>query len=293
MDVTQEIVLPVLIAAIVANTVILVLVVVVMRFGRRDRVSSTRSALEGSLMSSSFVDQTGRSSWRSAGSDRNASVADADVDAADTDSVAGDPGPAGAVGTVTADAADANASGDESSDPDTDGETALPERFLSPEATTGVDPLTGLLDQQAFTRVVTAEDVRIHRYKAPATVVIFELDGLDRLVERLGSDASDRILPALADTTRRLAREVDQVARIAPGRFAVLLPETDEVAAINYVERVRRACELWLESGAIALRLAAGWAGTAGDPTLPDAIRLATDRMYVELRRGARRGADR
>jgi diguanylate cyclase (GGDEF)-like protein len=293
MEVTQEIVLPVLLAAIVANTVILVLVVVVMRLGRRDRMSSTRSALEGSLMSSSFVDQTGRSSWRSAGAERNASVADADVVASDADSLAGDPGAAGAVGTVPADAADANADLDESSDPDNDGEAAVPERVLPPGATTGVDPLTGLLDDQAFTRAVAAEDLRIHRYKAPATVVIFELDGLDRLVERLGSDAADRIMPALADTTRRLAREVDQVARIAPGRFAVLLPETDEVAAINYVERVRRACELWLESGAIALRLAAGWAGTAGDPTLPGAIRLATDRMYVELRRGARRAADR
>ena len=71
------------------------------------------------------------------------------------------------------------------------------------------------------------------------------------------------------------------------------MPETDEIAAINYVERVRRACELWLESGAIALRLAAGWAGTAGDPTLLEAMRVATDRMYVELRREARKAGDR
>jgi hypothetical protein len=72
----------------------------------------------------------------------------------------------------------------------------------------------------------------------------------------------------------------------------VLLPETDEVAAINYVERVRRACELWLESGAIALSLAVGWAGTTGDPTLPEAQRVATDRMYLELRREARKAPE-
>jgi GGDEF domain-containing protein len=101
------------------------------------------------------------------------------------------------------------------------------------------------------------------------------------------------VVPALADTMRRLARNVDHVARLAPGRFGVLLPETDEVSAINYVERVRRACELWLESGAIALSLAVGWAGTTGDPTLLEAQRLATDRMYVELRREARKAPDR
>ena len=89
-----------------------------------------------------------------------------------------------------------------------------------------------------------------------------------------------------------LARDVDLVARLAPGRFGILLPETDEVAAINYVERVRRACELWLESGAIALTLAVGWAGTDGEPTLIDAQRLATERMYVELRRDARKASE-
>jgi hypothetical protein len=70
----------------------------------------------------------------------------------------------------------------------------------------------------------------------------------------------------------------------------VLLPETDEVAAINYVERVRRACELWLDTGAIALRLAIGWAGTTGETSMTDVQRIATDRMYTELRRGGRRG---
>ena len=123
--------------------------------------------------------------------------------------------------------------------------------------------------------------------------MIFELGGLDRLVERLGSEAADRVVAALADTMRRLARDVDHVGRLGPGRFGVLLPETDEIAAINYVERVRRACELWLESGAISLSLAVGWSGTDGDPTLAEAQRLATERMYMELHRDARKATDR
>ena len=48
---------------------------------------------------------------------------------------------------------------------------------------------------------------------------------------------------------------------------------------------------LWLETGSIAMRLAIGWAGTAGDPPLTDAQRTATERMYAELRRGQRRAA--
>jgi diguanylate cyclase (GGDEF)-like protein len=294
MEVTQGILLPVLLAAILANTVILLLVVVAVRVGRRERVgpSTTRSALQGSLMSTSFVDRSGSAAWPSNGDaignatrDDGPGI-DLDDDIADPESRREDVFP------DRANAADAET--------ETEAETAdaagnEPEATLdAPEidAPAGVDALTGLMGPSAFTRLVVAEDLRIQRYHRPATIVVFELGGLDRLIDRLGADAADRVVPALADTMRRLARDVDHVARLAPGRFGVLLPETDEVSAINYVERVRRACELWLESGAIALSLAVGWAGTTGDPTLLEAQRLATDRMYIELRREARK-ADR
>jgi diguanylate cyclase (GGDEF)-like protein len=277
MELTQGIILPVLIAAIVVNTVILLAVVVITRVGRRDRMSHTRSALEGSIMSTSFVDRPGRHDWPSNGGSPSGAVertSDDELTSAIESEL--EAGPASAVDA-------AESAGDE---------TLAPDLGIEPgavEVPAGVDALTGLPGPGEFTRLVAAEDARIQRYHRDATVVIFELGGLDRLIDRLGSDAADRVVPALADTMRRLARDVDHVARLAPGRFGVLLAETDEVAAINYVERVRRACELWLESGAIALSLATGWAGTSGDPTLVEAQRLATDRMYVELRREARK----
>lgn len=152
----------------------------------------------------------------------------------------------------------------------------------------GRDRLTGMLDAAAFEEVMAQEDAREQRYGRPATVIVFELDGLAKLVDRLGSEPGDRIETALADTITRLARRADHVARLDRGRYAVLLPETDEVAAINYVERIRRACDLWLESGAIAMRLAIGWASTSGDAGLSGAIRVATDRMRQEQRRNTR-----
>jgi diguanylate cyclase (GGDEF)-like protein len=154
------------------------------------------------------------------------------------------------------------------------------------------DPLTGLLLPAEWNRIVGDEAARIHRYGRPATVVLFELDGLDKLIAVLGPEAGDRILPALTDVLSRHARAADHLARLGPGRFAVLLPETGEVEAVNYVERVREACELWLESGAIAMRLAIGWAAPPTDGGLADAVALAQDRMYFELRRNERRTAD-
>lgn len=150
------------------------------------------------------------------------------------------------------------------------------------------DPLTGLLIPTSWARIIADEEARIRRYHRQATIVMIEVEGLERLATRLGPASIDRIVPAVADTLRRDAREADHVARLATGRFAVLMPETDEILAINYVERVRRACDLWLESGAVALRLAIGWASSTSDGSLVDAEALATDRMYTELRRAAR-----
>jgi diguanylate cyclase (GGDEF)-like protein len=151
------------------------------------------------------------------------------------------------------------------------------------------DALTGLLLPGEWNRIVTDEDARIQRYGHAATVVLIEVDGLDRLVGVLGHDAGDRVLPAVADTLSRNARGADHLARLGPARFGVLLPETGEVEAVNYVERIREACDLWLETSAIALRLSIGWASPAATRDLSDAMSAAQDRMYAEQRRNARR----
>jgi diguanylate cyclase (GGDEF)-like protein len=145
-----------------------------------------------------------------------------------------------------------------------------------------------LLDAAGFEAIVHQEDAREERYQRPTTVVMMELDGLDRLIERLGEAAGGRVEPDVADTIAKLARRADYVARLSPGRFAVLMPETDEIVAINYVERIRQACDEWLASGAIAMCLAIGWSSTAGKASVTTAMQVAVDRMHAELRRGSR-----
>jgi diguanylate cyclase (GGDEF)-like protein len=152
-----------------------------------------------------------------------------------------------------------------------------------------IDRLTGLLGTTDWNRLIADEDIRHARYHRPATVVVIELDGFERLVKALGQIAADRVIVAVADTIHRHARKADHVARLGPSRFGVLLPETDEVAAINYVERVRQASDLWLESGAIALRLAIGWASPVVESSVAGAQSQAIERMFGEMLRGALR----
>ncbi len=153
-----------------------------------------------------------------------------------------------------------------------------------------IDPLTGLDTLLAWERTLADENERYVRYRRPVSVVVAEIDGLSRLVDRFGAEPARRVLPAVGDAMRRLARRTDRVAHVGGGRFMVLLPETDEVAAINYVERVRVACERWLESGAVALRLSIGWASPTAVGEIDTALRAAEERMYAERRRAPHQG---
>ena len=60
------------------------------------------------------------------------------------------------------------------------------------------------------------EGARVDRYGHPATIVLVELAGVDRLAEQLGQEAADRLIPPIATTMRRHARAADNLARLGP-----------------------------------------------------------------------------
>jgi diguanylate cyclase (GGDEF)-like protein len=147
-----------------------------------------------------------------------------------------------------------------------------------------LDALTGLEGPASWSRIVEIENARLLRHRRPVTIVMIEVEGLRRLAERLGDDPVDRLLPVIADALHRQARATDWVARIGDGRFAALLPETDEIQAINYVERIRLVCEPWLASAAVPLWLAIGWSGPTASSDLEFAILRAEERMHADRR---------
>jgi diguanylate cyclase (GGDEF)-like protein len=147
------------------------------------------------------------------------------------------------------------------------------------------DPETGFELAASWSKWLAEEGARVSRYGHPATIVLVELAGVDRLAERLGPEAADRLIPPIAKTMRRHARAADNLARLGPARFGVLLAETDEVLAINYIERVRSACDVWLQSGAVALRLSIGWAEVGPKQPVEVALRAADSRLNEERQR--------
>jgi diguanylate cyclase (GGDEF)-like protein len=165
------------------------------------------------------------------------------------------------------------------------GDPALSTRQAALGATVLTDPVTGVASMAVWNENLAREDHRFTRYRRPVTVVLAELDGLETVVALMGPAAADRLIGPVGAALRRGARVSDLVARIGEARFAILLPETDEVAATNYAERVRAACDLWLAAGRSSVRLAMGWAMPVPGSHLADAMRIAAERMSADRRR--------
>lgn len=175
--------------------------------------------------------------------------------------------------------------------------TAKIEEFLSgPRARgrTGAKPnrAPGRVDTNFDTRpdfaaALVRETARTERYGHPATVLAVEFELADPAKTGTGRAASDgararqidRLAGPIGFTLRREARDTDLIARVAPNRFHVLLPETSEADASRFVDRARRACEVWFAGAAIPVRLRIEAASSGRDLTLTDALAAVEERL--------------
>lgn len=144
------------------------------------------------------------------------------------------------------------------------------------------DPETGFDLPGTWSRWLDEEGARIRRYRRSATVVLVEIEGLERTTERPDDDVASRLVRPVALSLSRHARETDRYARLAVGRFGVLLLETDEIQAINYVERIRNACDSSLDPGGVPSRLSIGWAEANSRCSIEAAVQSAEDRLNAD-----------
>jgi diguanylate cyclase (GGDEF)-like protein len=154
-----------------------------------------------------------------------------------------------------------------------------PSGYRPPAPSGWSDPLTGTDGPRLWDRVIASESARVRRYQRPATVALVEIVGMDGFTRVWGAEIAERTFVRIARTLAVEIRSSDHIARVDALRFAVLLTETDEIAAINFVERARAACER--QPG--ELRIAIGWASPTAETDLVSALTVAEQRLAEEL----------
>ncbi len=145
------------------------------------------------------------------------------------------------------------------------------------------DPLTGLEGPDFWQRALVAEVARSARYGRSLTVVICDLEGIDDLVDSWGIDVARHAIREAAQCLRRTSRGSDYLTRIGTSRFGVVLTETDEIAAINFVERVREAGPRSMPRGTDGLRFLFGWASPMTGESADAVVRRADARLMAEI----------
>lgn len=105
------------------------------------------------------------------------------------------------------------------------------------------DPLTELLNKQAFDGAMTRE-LRVGlRYGVPACLLMMGLDCFRTVNDRLGHETGDHVLRAAAEVIRATVREIDILGRCEGDTFAAVLPHTDRGQARSLAERLRERIE--------------------------------------------------
>ena len=104
------------------------------------------------------------------------------------------------------------------------------------------DPLTGVYNRRHFGERLTAEFAAARRYGRPLSLILVDVDHLNRVNEAHGRPAGDEVLRGVAQVLQGLVRGADVVARVGD-EFAILLRETELQGAQTLAERLRQSVE--------------------------------------------------
>lgn len=149
------------------------------------------------------------------------------------------------------------------------------------------DPLTGLLNHQAFADILALELERAGRYDHGVTVMFFDVDDFKVVNDTFGHLEGDRVLHRVGLLASSMLRGSDVAGRMGGDEFAVLLLEADKHAGGRYLHRFGAELQAMRERGEVPpwFDVSAGCAHYPTEMPDPDSLlRLADTRQY-EIKR--------
>jgi diguanylate cyclase (GGDEF)-like protein len=149
------------------------------------------------------------------------------------------------------------------------------------------DPLTHLLNHQAFDEELDAELERARRFNHGVALAYFDIDSFKQINDTLGHPEGDRVLRLIAQVLRESLRGSDRAGRMGGDEFAVLLVEADEETGARFLTRLADRFDELVAAG----ELPAGFSHSPGvahypsEAASPDALfRIADARLYAAKR---------
>lgn len=101
-----------------------------------------------------------------------------------------------------------------------------------------IDGLTNLLNQQAFYKELKRELSRGQRQGHSTALIYFDLDHFKKLNDTEGHKRGDEILAVVAESARKVVRDIDLLARYGGDEFCIILPEGTAAEAEHLCARI-------------------------------------------------------
>lgn len=159
------------------------------------------------------------------------------------------------------------------------------------------DELTGIWNRRAFIAESNKELQRAQRTQHPTCLLMMDLDDFKEINDRFGHEVGDEVLKLFTHSIRATKRSYDIFGRVGGEEFAMLLPETRKVEAIELAERLRhRVSEIFFhkQQTDIAITVSIGVYELAkNDTTILAALSKADKVLYAAKRAGKNQVKDR
>jgi two-component system cell cycle response regulator len=129
------------------------------------------------------------------------------------------------------------------------------------------DALTGLANRRAFEDALARDVARADRQAIPLSVLVVDIDDLQRVNGAQGHESGDLSLRVLTEVLIQATRVSDVVARIGGDEFALILPNTNVQGAQVVAERIRnniRERDVEGPNGGFRISVSIGLAMTSG-----------------------------
>ena len=105
------------------------------------------------------------------------------------------------------------------------------------------DALTGLYNRRHLDSVLKRELGRSKRYALTLSLIMLDIDHFKAVNDTHGHDAGDEVLRAMGRIIRDNARDTDIAARYGGEEMTLILPSSDNKAAMLLAERLREVIE--------------------------------------------------
>jgi diguanylate cyclase (GGDEF)-like protein len=153
------------------------------------------------------------------------------------------------------------------------------------------DSLTGLWNQLAWRKLLTAEWERACRKKCNITVLMVDIDHFKVVNDTYGHCSGDAVLRAVGNTLRNMVRVYDVAGRYGGEEFAIAASELEPAALTDYAERIRAAVAaltVFGDEGEISVTVSMGVAHTESPEAYAteQLLRAADHALYKAKARG-------